>query len=58
MQGQAVPGGGPEPGELLYTVGPDWRRIGLEALIRLAVSAFAAGGEIIMNLKARELQWS
>ena len=24
----------------------------------LAVSAFAAGGEIIMNLKARELQWS
>lgn len=24
----------------------------------LSVSAFAAGGEIIMNLKARELQWS
>ena len=43
IQGQAVPGGGPEPGELLYTVGPDWRRIGLEALIRLAVSAFALG---------------
>ena len=30
-----------EPGELLCTVGPDRRRIGLEALIRLAVSAFA-----------------
>ncbi len=40
---QTVPGGGPEPGELLYAVGPDWRRIGLEALIRLAVSAFALG---------------
>ena len=30
---------------------PLWRLV-------LAVSAFAAGGEIIMNLKARELQWS
>lgn len=41
VQAQTVPGGGPKPGELLYTVGPDWKRIGLEALIRLAVSAFA-----------------
>ncbi len=41
VQAQNVPNRGPEPGELLYTVGPDWRRIGLEALIRLAVSAFA-----------------
>ena len=41
VQAQTVPGRGPEPGELLYTVGPDWKRIGLEALIRLAVSAFA-----------------
>ena len=40
---QTVPGGGPEPGELLYTLGPDWKRIGLESLIRLAVSAFALG---------------
>ena len=31
----------PGPGRLLYTVGPDRRRIGLEMLIRLAVSAFA-----------------
>ena len=31
---QTVPGGGPEPGELLYTLGPDWKRIGLESLIR------------------------
>ena len=29
------------PGRLLDTVGPDRRRIGLEMLIRLAVSAFA-----------------
>lgn len=43
VQAQTVSGGGSEPGELLYTVGPDWRRIGLEALIRLAVSAFALG---------------
>lgn len=40
---QTVPGGGPEPGELLYTLGPDWKRIGLESLIRLAASAFALG---------------
>lgn len=31
----------PGPGKLLYTVGPDRRRIGLETLIRLAVSVFA-----------------
>ena len=31
----------PGPGRLLYTVGPDRRRIGLEMLIRLAASAFA-----------------
>lgn len=43
MEHQTVSGGGPEPGELLCTVGPNRRRIGLEALIRLAVSAFALG---------------
>ena len=37
VSGSGLPG----PGKLLCTVGPDRRRIGLEMLIRLAVSAFA-----------------
>ena len=42
VQEQTVPSGGPAgPGELLYTVGPDRKRIGGEMLIRLGVSAFA-----------------
>lgn len=52
VQAQNVPAGGPEPGELLFTVGPDWRRIGLEALIRLAVSAFALGLAAYQGTKA------
>ena len=42
IETENVSGGGrPEPGKLLDTVAPDRRRIGLEALIRLAASAFA-----------------
>lgn len=53
VQTKTVPGGGPEPGELLYTVGPDRRRIGLDMLIRLGVSALAG---VLAALQGADLQ--